>query len=87
MSFLDALVYAHHHHRRSIENPVNFGDCMKGRIRFMTAILLTLTHIRQLVSLDTCLHQNFRPPNLKARYPYHPNDRSTTRTRLNDFRG
>ena len=31
--FIDAFVYAHHQQRRSIENPVNFGDCMKGRIR------------------------------------------------------
>ena len=38
MGFVDAFVYAHDHHRRNIENPGNFRDCMKGRIRFMTAI-------------------------------------------------
>ena len=35
MAFIDAFVYAHHQHRRSIDNPGNFGDCMKGRLRFM----------------------------------------------------
>ena len=39
MSFLDAFVYAHHLHRRILENPGNISDCMKGRIRFMTAII------------------------------------------------
>ena len=47
------------------------------------------------VSIGSCLarhmpavpHQNFRPPKLKARYPYLPNARSTTRQRGNDFRG
>ena len=29
MGFIDAFVYAHQH-RRSIDNPGNFGDCMKG---------------------------------------------------------
>ena len=38
VGFINAIVYAHHLHRRSIENPGNFGDCMKGRIRFITAI-------------------------------------------------
>ena len=48
MGFSDAFVCAHHQHRRSIENPGNLGDCMKGRIRFITAIipLPTLTHTR-----------------------------------------
>ena len=31
--------------------------------------------------------QNFRLPKPKARYPYLPNARSTTRERGNDFRG
>ena len=34
MGFIDAFVYAHHQHRRSIENPGDIGDYMKGRIRF-----------------------------------------------------
>ena len=38
MGFIDAFVYAHHQHRRGVKNPGNFGDCMKGRIRFMIAI-------------------------------------------------
>ena len=38
IGFIDAFGHAHHQHRRSIENFGNFGDCIKGRIRFMTAI-------------------------------------------------
>ena len=44
MGFIDAFVDAHHQHRRDIENPGNFGDCMKGRIRFMTAITPAYAH-------------------------------------------
>ena len=43
MAFADAFVHGHHQHRRSIENPGNI-DCMKGRIRFMTAITSTYAH-------------------------------------------
>ena len=35
MGVIDAFVDAHNHHRRNMDNPGNFGDCMKGRIRFM----------------------------------------------------
>ena len=38
LGFLDAFVYAHHQHRPNVKNHGNFGDCAKGRIRFMTAI-------------------------------------------------
>ena len=38
LGFLDAFVYAHHKHRLDSENAGNFGDCMKGRVRLMTAI-------------------------------------------------
>ena len=34
LGFLDAFVYAHHKHRHDSENSGNFGECMKGRIRF-----------------------------------------------------
>ena len=68
-----------------------FGDCMKGRIRFMTAITPAYAHAYQATCLARHIpgvsHQNFRLPMLKARYPYLPDDRSTTRTRGNDFRG
>ena len=71
MGFLDAFVYAHHQHRRSIENPGNFGDCMKGRIRFMTAITSVYAHAYQV----TCLTRhtpavprlNFRVPKPNVR--------------------
>ena len=91
MGFIDAFVYAHHQHRRLIENPGNFGDCMKGRIRFMTAITPAYVHAYQATCLARHIpavpHQNFRVPKLKARYPYLHHDRSTTRERGNDFRG
>ena len=91
LGLLDAFVYAHQKHRQGGENPGNFGDCMKGRIRLMTAITPAHAH----AYLATCLarhlpavpHQNFRLPKLKARYPYLPNARSTTRERGNDYRG
>ena len=57
----------------------------------MTAITFAYAHAYQ----ETCLARhmpgvprlNFRLPKLKARYPYLPNDRPTTRTRGTDFRG
>ena len=39
MGVIGVFVYAHNHHRRNIDNPGNFGDSMKGRIHFMTAII------------------------------------------------
>ena len=90
MGLLDAFVYAHHQ-RRGFENPGNFGDYMKGRIRFMTAITLAYAHAYQTTCLTAHMpavpHQNFRLPQLKARYPYLPNARSTTRERGNDYCG
>ena len=47
MGFLDAFVFAHRQHRQILENPVNFGDCMEGRIRFMTAITPAYAHAYQ----------------------------------------
>ena len=86
-----AFVYAHHQHRRIIENLGNFCDCMKGQIRFMTAITPAYAHAYQATCLARHMpavpHQNFRLPKLKARYPYFPNDRSTTRASGADFRG
>ena len=51
LGFLDAFVYAHPKHRLDSENSGKFGDCMKGRIRFMTAITLAYAHAYQA----TCL--------------------------------
>ena len=47
MGFIDAFVDAHHQHRRNDENPGNFGDNMKGRIRFVTAINSAYAHAYQ----------------------------------------
>ena len=91
MGFIDAFVYAHHQHRRGIENPGNFGDCIKGRIRFMTAITPAHAHVYQATYLTrhmpTVPRKNFRLPKPKARYPHLPNARTTTRERGNDFQG
>ena len=51
MGFLDALVYAHYKHRQNSENSGTFGDCMKGRVRFMTAVTPAYAHAYQA----TCL--------------------------------
>ena len=60
--FLDAFVYAHHQHRQGLQNPGNFGNCMKGRIRLMSAIIPTYaTHILQLVLPDTYLQSHSLP--------------------------
>ena len=45
------FVYAHHKHRLDSENIGNFGDCMKGRIRIVTAITPAYAHTFQV----TCL--------------------------------
>ena len=91
MGFIDAFVYAHHQHRQGFENPGNFGDCMKGRIRFMTAITPAYAHAYQVTCLTrripAILGRNFRLPKPKTRYPHLPTARSTTHERGNDFRG
>ena len=78
------------HHRRNMDNPWNFGDCMKGRIRFMTAITPAYAHAYQATCLARHIpavpHHNFRHPKCKFRYPYLPNARSITRERGNDYR-
>ena len=83
MGFIDAFVCAHHQHRRSIENPGNFGDCMKGRIRFMTAITSAYAHAYQATCLTRHMlavpRLNFRLPETEAIHPHLPNVRTTTR--------
>ena len=90
LGFFDAFAYAHHKHRRDSENPGNLGDCMKGRIRFMTAITPAYAHANQATCLAQHIpdvpHQNFGQPKPKSRYPYLPNARSITRERSNDYR-
>ena len=91
MGFIDALVYAHHQHRRSIETPGNFGDCMKGRIRFMTAISSACARAYHVTCLTRHMlavpRLNFHLPKPKARYLNLPNVRITTRERGHDFQG
>ena len=53
MGVIDAFVCAHNHHRRNMDNPGNFWDCMKGRIRFMTAITPAYVDAYWLICLTT----------------------------------
>ena len=52
MGFIETLFYALNRHRRSMEISGNFGDCMKGRIRFMTAITSAYAHAYQVTCLS-----------------------------------
>ena len=74
-----------------MENPGNFGDCMKERIRSKTAITPAYSHAYQTTCLARHIpavpHQNFRLPKPKARYPSLPSARSLTRERGNDYHG
>ena len=89
MGVIDAFVYAHNDHRRNMVNLGNFGDCMKGRFRFMTAITPANAHAYQLICLTghipAALHSKLRLPAAKVRYPQLPNVRTKTRERGNDF--
>ena len=91
LGFLDAFVYAHHKHRLDSANAGNFGDCLTGRVRFMTAITPAYAHAHQTICLAMhvpgVLHHTFRLPKPKSRYPYLPNDRSITRELGNDYHG
>ena len=82
MGVIDAFVHAHNPYRRNMDNPGNFGDGMKGRIRFLTAITPAYAHAWQLICLaghiPFALHSKFRLPAAKARDPYLPNARTTT---------
>ena len=73
MGSINALVYAHHQHRQGLENPGNFGDCMKGRIRFMTAITPADAHAYQATCLSRrvpAILEKIRLLKPKARYPF-----------------
>ena len=76
LGFLDAFVYAHHKHRLDSANAGNFGDCLTGRVRFMTAITPAYAHAYQTICL--AMHfpgvprHTFRLPKPKSRYPLLP---------------
>ena len=69
MGFLDAFVYAHHKHRHDSANAGNFGDCLTGRVRFMTAITPAFAHAYQTICFAMHLlgvpHRSFRLPKPK----------------------
>ena len=91
LGFLDAFVYPHLKHRLDSASAGNFGDCLRGRVRLMTAITPAYAHTYQ----TTCLAMHFpgvprhifRLPEPKSRYPFLPNDRSITREVGNDYHG
>ena len=91
MGVIDVFVHVHNHHQRNLDNPGNFGDCMKGRVRFMTAITPAYAHAYQLICLTRHIpvvpNQKFRLPAAKARYPHLPNIRTTTRDKGNASQG
>ena len=91
LGFLDAFVYAHHKHRLDSANAGNFGDCMKGRVRVMTAITTAYAHAYQTMCLPQHFpnvpHHTFRLPKPNSRYSYLPNDRSITSDLSNDYHG
>ena len=49
MGVIDVLCLRHNHHRRNMDNLGNFGGCMKGRNRFMTAITPAYAHADKLI--------------------------------------
>ena len=91
LGILDAFVYAHHKYRLDSANAGNFGDCLTRRVRFMTAITPAYAHAYQTICL--AMHSPGVPrhssplPKPKSRYPFLPNDRSTTREFGNDYHG
>ena len=76
MGIIDAFLFARHQHRQGVENPGNFGNCRKVRIRFMTAIPPAYVHAYQATCLTrhmlAILRKNVRLPKPKARYPHLP---------------
>ena len=92
LGFLDAFVYAHHKHRLDSANARNFGDCLTGRVRFMTAITPAYAHAHQTVCRAMHFPGGPAPhcPTSQAQvqmYPFLPNDRSITRELGNDYHG
>ena len=86
MGVIDAFVYAHNHHRRNMDNPGNFGDCIKGRVRFMTAVTPAYAHAYQLICLTRYVPVvHFCVVASKARHPHLPNAPTTTRDKGNNF--
>ena len=69
---IDAFVYAHHKHRLDSASAGNFGDCLRGRVRFMTAITLAYAHAYQTI----CLAMHF---------PGVPRHTSTSKTQVQVF--
>ena len=91
LGLLDAFLYAHHKHRLDSANAGNFGDCLTGRVRFMTAITPAHAHAYQTICLTMHFpgvpHHSFRLAKPESRYPYLPDDRSITREQGNDYHG
>ena len=91
LGFLDAFVCAHHKHTLDSASTGNFGDCLRGRVRFVTAMSPAYAHAYHTICL--AMHfpgvprHTFRLPKPKSRYPFLPNVRSISRERGNDHHG
>ena len=74
-----------------MDNPGNFGDCMKGRIRFMTAITPACAHAYRSICLTrhilVVLFLILRLPASQARYPLSPMFVPQHFERSNGFQG
>ena len=91
MGVIDAFVYAHNDHRRNMVNLGNFGDCMKGRIRFMIAITPACAHAYQLICLTghipACSTLKNTSASCQTQISASSQRSYKTRERGNDFRG
>ena len=74
MGFIDAFVYVHHQYRQGQENPGNFDDCMKGRIRFYSCL-------RPCISNDMSIKTHAGYPGKKFPFPEAQSQISVSRQR------
>ena len=90
MGIIDAIVNAHNYHRHNLDNAGEFGDCMEGRIRLLTAITPSYAHAYQTLCLTRRPYdipcQRFRLPSAKAKHLNHPNNRTTMREKATTLR-
>ena len=72
-------------------NAGNFGDCLKGRVRFMTVVTPAYAHSYKTICLamhsPRVPNHTFRHPKLKSRYPNLPNDLYIISERGNEYHG
>ena len=86
---LDHPDFLRSNHSRNMDNPGNFGDCMKGIFFFFYRNHSGLTHAYQLICLKRHLpvvpRQKFRLSAAKDRYPHFSHVRTTISEKGNVF--